>query len=168
MFDPLRGYATDTWLPNCLVRADSDTFHVVKLDFAVVGEVRRHFQQETLACRGHKGDLLYKARHPLRKRADRLNAKAAVRLQARLAAGGPCGNVTRGTWICAKILSASTPIRPRAAAAPPMRSASCLTPSRKPNGWATPFRPQVRNWDTYQFQLLLHCGGIRRDRILTS
>lgn len=102
--DPFRGYATalTRQLPGT-VRV-LDAFHVVKLGFGVVDEVRRRVQQETLDRRGHKGDPLYEARRVLRRRADRLNPRAAARVQAALAAGDPYGEVT-AAWICAQDLA---------------------------------------------------------------
>jgi transposase len=81
-----------------------DAFHVVKLGFGVVDEVRRRVQHETLERRGHKGDPLYEARRVLRRRADRLGPKAAARVQAALTAGDPHGEVT-AAWICAQELA---------------------------------------------------------------
>jgi transposase len=102
--DPFRGYATAlaVQLPSA-VRV-LDAFHVVKLGFGVVDEVRRRVQQGTLGHRGHKGDPLFEARRVLRRRADRLNEKAVARLQAALAVGDPHGEVT-AAWICAQELA---------------------------------------------------------------
>jgi transposase len=102
--DPFRGYATalTRQLPGA-VRV-LDAFHVVKLGFGVVDEVRRRVQQETLDRRGHKGDPLYEARRVLRRRADRLNPRAAARVQAALSVGDPHGEVT-AAWICAQDLA---------------------------------------------------------------
>jgi transposase len=38
-----------------------DAFHVVKLGFGVVNEVRRRVQHNTLHHRGHKSDPLFEA-----------------------------------------------------------------------------------------------------------
>ncbi|HEY5988194.1 MAG TPA: transposase [Streptosporangiaceae bacterium] len=83
-------------------------FHVVKLGFGVVDEVRRRVQQDTLHRHGHKRDPPYEACRVLRCRADRLNAKAVARLRSALAAAGlPDGELT-ADWICARTSPAST------------------------------------------------------------
>src|SRR6476646_2011524 len=60
--DPFRGYANAIRdeLPDAV--AVLDAFHVVRLGTAVVDEVRRRVQQDTLGHRGHKTDPLYKIR----------------------------------------------------------------------------------------------------------
>jgi transposase len=57
--DPFRGYATAlrAQLPHA-VRV-LDAFHVVRLGFDAVDQVRRRVQQETLGHRGRAGDPLY-------------------------------------------------------------------------------------------------------------
>jgi transposase len=102
--DPFRGYATALARELPAAVRVLDAFHVVKLGFGVVDEVRRRVQQETLDRRGHKGDPLYEARRVLRRRAGRLGPKAAARVQAALAAGDPHGEVT-AAWICAQDLA---------------------------------------------------------------
>lgn len=74
--DPFRGYATAlrTELPHA-VRV-LDVFHVVRLGFGVVDQVRRRVQPETLSRRGHRDDPLYRIRRVLRRRANRLSPYA--------------------------------------------------------------------------------------------
>lgn len=57
--DPFAGYksAIEDKLDDAV--AVLDAFHAVKLGTAVVDEVRRRVQQETLGHRGRKGDPLY-------------------------------------------------------------------------------------------------------------
>lgn len=92
--DPFRGYATalSAQLPDAT--RVLDPFHVVKLGLACVDDVRRRIQQTTLGHRGRTGDPLYGIRRVLRRRADRLSAKARARLQAGLIAGDPTGETT--------------------------------------------------------------------------
>ena len=69
--DPFRGYATAlrAQLPGA-VRV-LDAFHVVRLGFDAVDQVRRRVQQETLGHRGRAGDPLYGIRRVLRRGHDR-------------------------------------------------------------------------------------------------
>ena len=80
--DPFRGYlnALRTHLPDATHVLDA--FHVTKLAFTAVDEVRRRVQQATLGQRGHKGDPLYEIRRLLRRRVDRLSPTAIARLDA--------------------------------------------------------------------------------------
>jgi transposase len=57
--DPFRGYATA--LRTCLPHAARvlDAFHVTRLGFAAVDDVRRRVQQEDLGHRGRRNDPLY-------------------------------------------------------------------------------------------------------------
>jgi transposase len=97
--DPFRGYATAlrTELPDA-VRV-LDAFHVVRLGFAAVDEVRRRVQQETLHRRGHRDDPLYRIRRVLRRRADRLSPHARRRMETGLALGDPDGEVAVTWWL---------------------------------------------------------------------
>jgi transposase len=97
--DPFRGYATAlrTELPDA-VRV-LDCFHVVRLGFAVVDEVRRRVQQQTLGRRGHRDDPLYRIRRVLRRRVDRLSRNARRRLESGLALGDPDGEVAVAWWL---------------------------------------------------------------------
>ena len=78
--DPFRGYATalSTSLPGA-VRVLA-AFHVTRLGFAAVDEVRRRVQQDSTGHRGRKHDPLYRIRRLLRRRADRLSELAWRRL----------------------------------------------------------------------------------------
>jgi transposase len=97
--DPFRGYATAlrAELPDA-VRV-LDCFHVVRLGFAAVDEVRRRVQQETLSRRGHRDDPLYRIRRVLRRRADRLSPHARRRLEVGLELGDPDGEVAVTWWL---------------------------------------------------------------------
>jgi hypothetical protein len=65
--DPFRGYATAlrTYLPQATRVLDA--FHVRRLGFAAVDDVRRRVQQQDLGHRGRKGDPLYSIRRVLRR-----------------------------------------------------------------------------------------------------
>jgi transposase len=82
--DPFRGYANAVRdeLPEAITVLDA--FHVVKLGSAMVDEVRRRVQQDTLGHRGRKGDPLYGIRRTLQIGAEHLNDKQAARLDAKL------------------------------------------------------------------------------------
>jgi len=99
--DPFRGYlnALRTHLPDATHVLDA--FHVTKLAFTAVDEVRRRVQQATLGQRGHKDDPLFEVRRLLRRRADRLSPTAIARLNAALSAGDPDYEVTVAWW-CAQ------------------------------------------------------------------
>ena len=101
--DPFRGYATAlrTELPHA-VRV-LDAFHVVRLGFEAVDEVRRRVQQQTLGHRGRKGDPLYGIRRELRRGADKLSERALERVCTALAVGDPDGEVAAAWW-CAQRL----------------------------------------------------------------
>ena len=97
--DPFRGYANAIAgeLPDAV--AVLDAFHVVKLGTAVVDEVRRRVQQETLGHRGHKDDALYKVRGLLRHGAEHLSPRQITRLERALEVGDPDWEVTIA-WVC--------------------------------------------------------------------
>lgn len=101
--DPFRGYATAlrTHLPAA-VRV-LDAFHVVKLGFDAVDQVRRRVQQETFAHRGRAGDPLYGIRRVLRRGHDRHSEKSWSRLLRGLDLGDPRGEVA-AAWIAAQDL----------------------------------------------------------------
>jgi hypothetical protein len=80
-----------------------DAFHVIKLGFAVVDDVRRRVQQETLGHRGRAGDPLYGVRRVLRRGYDRHSQHSWDRLLAGLDAGDPNGEVA-AAWIAAQDL----------------------------------------------------------------
>jgi transposase len=101
--DPFRGYLTALreHLPHA--RRVLEAFHVVKLGFDAVDDVRRRVQQEQAGHRGRNGDPLYGARRLLRRRVDRLKAHHIARLDAALVAGDPHGKVTIA-WHAAQAL----------------------------------------------------------------
>jgi len=80
-----------------------DTFHVVKLGFTAVDDVRRRVQQDTHGHRGRTGDPLYGIRRVLRRGANTLSDRAWDRLLVGLGAGDPDGHVT-AAWIAAQDL----------------------------------------------------------------
>ena len=85
--DPYRGYASAlrSALPDA-VRV-LDAFHVVRLGFAAVDDVRRRIQQEQTGHRGRTGDPLYGIRRLLRRRYDHHSERSWARLLAGLDAG---------------------------------------------------------------------------------
>jgi transposase len=102
--DPFRGYLTAlrAHLPHATHVLDA--FHVVRLGFAALDEVRRRVQQEQTGHRGHKNDPLYRTRRLLRRRVDRLQPHHFAKLNAALAAGDPHGEVTIA-WHAAQALA---------------------------------------------------------------
>lgn len=76
VLDPFRGYAAPlrTHLGGATVVLDA--FHVTRLGFATVDDVRRRVQRETTGHRGHKGDPLYGIRRLLRRGVERLSPVA--------------------------------------------------------------------------------------------
>lgn len=101
--DPFRGYATAlrTALPGA-VRV-LDAFHVVRLGFAALDEVRRRVQQDSLGHRGRREDPLYRIRRVLRRGAEHLSEPAWARLLAGLEAGDVDQQIGRA-WIAAQDL----------------------------------------------------------------
>lgn len=97
--DPFRGYANAIRdeLPEAITVLDA--FHVVKLGSAMVDEVRRRVQQDTLGHRGRKGDPLYGIRRTLQIGAEHLTDKQSARLDAKLTLGDPDHEVTLA-WQC--------------------------------------------------------------------
>lgn len=85
--DPYRGYASAlrTALPHA-VRV-LDAFHVVRLGFAAVDDVRRRIQREQTGRRGHRDDPLYGIRRLLRRAPDHHSDRSWQRLLAGLDAG---------------------------------------------------------------------------------
>lgn len=103
VLDPFRGYATAlrTSLPDA-VRV-LDAFHVVRLGFAAVDDVRRRVQQESTGHRGRQEDPLYAIRRVLRRGAEHLSEHAWARLLAGLDAGDVDEQIGQ-TWIAAQDL----------------------------------------------------------------
>ena len=101
--DPFRGYATAlrTSLPHA-VRV-LDAFHVTRLGFAAVDDVRRRVQQDDLGHRGRKDDPLYRIRRVLRRGHEHLTDLAWDRLLTGLDVGDVDGQVA-ATWIAAQDL----------------------------------------------------------------
>jgi transposase len=101
--DPFRGYATalSTSLPEAIRVLDA--FHVVRLGFAAVDDVRRRVQQETTGHRGRKDDPLYRIRRVLRRSAANLTPHAWDRLLAGLEDGDVDEQVSMA-WIAAQEL----------------------------------------------------------------
>jgi transposase len=97
--DPFRGYANAIRdeLPDAV--AVLGAFHVVKLGTAVVDEVRRRVQQDTLGHRGHKDDPLCKIRGLLRHGVEHLSPRQVDRLEPALEIGYPAWEVTIA-WGC--------------------------------------------------------------------
>jgi transposase len=102
--DPYRGYASAlrTSLPDA-VRV-LDAFHVVRLGFAAVDDVRRRIQQEQLGHRGRGGDPLFGIRRLLRRAATHHSARSWARLLAGLDAGDTHDEQLARTWVAAQDL----------------------------------------------------------------
>ena len=101
--DPFRGYATALSVALPDATRVLDCFHVVKLGFTCLDDVRRRVQHETCGHRGHAGDPLYGIRRVLRRGADHLTARAWERLLTGVEAGDSGGQVA-AAWIAAQDL----------------------------------------------------------------
>ena len=114
--DPFRGYgnALSAGLPHAVQVLDP--FHVVRLGFAAVDDVRRRVQQHTHGHRGRRGDPLYGIRRVLRRGADNLTPTAWARLLAGIEAGDDHGQVA-AAWVAAQELRAIYRCRDREQAA---------------------------------------------------
>jgi transposase len=101
--DPFRGYATAlrTALPHATRVLDA--FHVTRLGFAAVDDVRRRVQQDDFGHRGRKGDPLYRIRRVLRRGHEHLTDLAWDRLLTGLDVGDVDGQVA-AAWIAAQDL----------------------------------------------------------------
>ena len=101
--DPFRGYASAlrTSLPQAIRVLDA--FHVARLGFAAVDDVRRRVQQESTGHRGRRDDPLYAIRRVLRRGAEHLSEHAWTRLLAGLDAGDLDQQIGL-TWIAAQDL----------------------------------------------------------------
>lgn len=97
--DPFRGYANAIRdeLPEAITVVDA--FHIVKLGTAMVDEVRRRVQQETLGRRGHAKDPLYGIRRTLQQGIESLSEKQVARLEKKLKEGDPTHEVAIA-WQC--------------------------------------------------------------------
>jgi transposase len=78
--DPYRGYASAlrASLPHAVRVVDA--FHIVRLGFAAVDEVRRRIQREQTGHRGRTGDPLYGIRRLLRRAVDHHSERSWARL----------------------------------------------------------------------------------------
>jgi len=102
--DPYRGYASAlrTHLPHA-VRV-LDAFHVTRLGFAAVDDVRRRIQQELTGHRGRKDDPLYRIRRLLRRGHEHHSEHSWARLLAGLDTGDTADEQLAKTWIAAQEL----------------------------------------------------------------
>ena len=102
--DPYRGYAAAlrTHLPDA-VRV-LDAFHVTRLGFAAVDQVRRRIQQELTGHRGRRDDPLYRIRRLLRRGYEHHSGRSWARLLAGLDAGDTADEQLAKTWIAAQEL----------------------------------------------------------------
>ena len=105
--DPFRGYgaALSAVLPHA-VRV-LDAFHVVRLGFAAVDDVRRRVQQHTCGHRGRRDDPLSGIRRVLRRGAEHLTTTGWARLLAGIEAGDHDGQVA-AAWVAAQDSARST------------------------------------------------------------
>jgi len=101
--DPFRGYknAIDDHLDDA--RAVLDAFHVTKLGYQALDQVRCRVQQDTLGHRGRKKDPLYKIRRLLVTGIERLSPRQWYRLIHGLEQGDPDSEVTIA-WQCVQQL----------------------------------------------------------------
>jgi transposase len=99
--DPYRGYASA--LRTALPQATRvlDAFHVVRLAFAAVDDVRRRIQREHTGHRGHRDDPLYGIRRLLRRSHDHHSERSWERLLAGLDAGDTADEQLTRTWVAA-------------------------------------------------------------------
>jgi hypothetical protein len=102
--DPYRGYASAlrTALPHA-VRV-LHAFHVVRLGFATVDDVRRRIQREGLGHRGRRDNPLYGIRRLLGRAHGHHSERSWVRLLAGLDAGGTPDEQLARTWVAAQNL----------------------------------------------------------------
>jgi transposase len=81
-----------------------DAFHVVRLGFTAVDEVRRRIQREDTGHRGRREDPLYGIRRLLRRAHDHHCERPWTRLLAGLDAGDTPDEQLARTWIAAQDL----------------------------------------------------------------
>ena len=101
--DPFRGYATALRTNLAGAVRVLDAFHVVKLGFDAVDQVRRRVQQDTFGHRGRADDPLYGIRRVLRRGHDHHSDRSWTRLLRGLDLGDPNGEVA-AAWIAAQEL----------------------------------------------------------------
>jgi transposase len=95
-------YALRTSLPDA-VRV-LDAFHVVRLGFAAVDEVRCRIQRDLTGHRGRHHDPLYGIRRLLRRAPDHHSHRSWIKLLAGLDAGDTDDEQLARTWIAAQDL----------------------------------------------------------------
>nr|WP_113719697.1 ISL3 family transposase [Arthrobacter dokdonellae] len=97
--DPFRGYANAVRdeLPEAIQVVDA--FHIVKLGTAMVDDVRRRVQRETLGRRGRKADPLFGIKRTLQQGVESMTEKQVARFERKLNEGDPKGEVTVA-WQC--------------------------------------------------------------------
>ena len=102
--DPYRGYASA--LRSVLGDAVRvlDAFHVTRLGFAAVDQVRCRIQRDQTGHRGRTGDPLYRIRRLLRRGADHHTEHSWARLLTGLDAGDTPDEQLARTWIAAQQL----------------------------------------------------------------
>jgi transposase len=91
--DPHAGYLKGVVAVLGDVAVTVDCFHAVKLANAMVDDVRRRVQQQTLGHRGHKDDPLYTTRRLMTRGFERLSDRQRQKLFDALALGDPDGEV---------------------------------------------------------------------------
>ncbi len=101
--DPHRGYARALTVGLPAAVRVLDAFHLVRLGFAAVDDVRRRVQHEQLGHRGRRGEPLYGIRRLLRRGADHLSDHAWDRLLAGLSVGDRSEQIGKA-WIAARDL----------------------------------------------------------------
>ena len=101
--DPFRGYknAIDAKLDDA--RAVLDAFHVTKLGYQALDEVRRRVQQATTGHRGRKGDPLFGVRRLLTTGVERLSERQQARIAKAFNDGDPDDEVFVA-WQCVQQL----------------------------------------------------------------
>ena len=102
--DPFRGYASAlaTSLPSAA--RVLDPFHVVRLGFTAVDDVRRRVQQQTTGHRGYRDDPLYGIRRLLRRGYEHHSEHSWTRLLAGLDHGDTDDEQVSKAWIAAQEL----------------------------------------------------------------
>jgi transposase len=101
--DPFRGYATALRTSLPAATRVLDCFHVTRLGFAAVDDVRRRVQQDSTGHRGRRDDPLWRIRRVLRRGADNLTPHGWDRLLAGLEAGDVDAQIGKA-WIAAQDL----------------------------------------------------------------
>jgi transposase len=154
--DPFRGYATALRTELPAAQRVLDAFHVTRLGFAALDEVRRRVQHDTTGHRGRRGDPLYGIRRVLRRGRDKLTDRARARMLTGLDAGDPHGEVA-AAWTVAhqlrEVYQARTPEdgRRRAAAAE-AAALTCPVPEVRRLGRT------LRSWRA-EWLAYFHTGG---------